>query len=57
MRVATLKVESEATSFLRSLIVRDRADITVLAIWKRLEATYPTVTNIARDILIVLGMS
>ena len=54
---ATSKVESEAASFLGSPIVRDGADTTVLAIWKRLEPAYPSVANMARDILAVPGMS
>ena len=56
VQIVTSKVESKAKSFIRSPIVRDKTNIIVLAIQKRLEPSYSSVINIARDILIVLGI-
>jgi hypothetical protein len=55
VRATTAKPDNEAESFLRSLIVKDRSDTTVLSIWKRLDGSYPSVARMARDILVVPG--
>ncbi len=57
VREAIARPANEAEDYLRSPIVRDGAETPVLAIWKRLEASYPSVANMARDILAVPGKS
>lgn len=46
---------NEAERYLRAPIVSDEAETSVLAIWKRLELSYPSIAKMARDILAVPG--
>jgi hypothetical protein len=47
---------NEAEQYLQAPLIGEDSETPVLQLWKRIEASYPSLATMARDILAVPGM-